>query len=388
MNKKIAIGIPSHNEEDTIGYVIKQIDLGLKKFFPKEKCQIINVDSNSTDKTKEVFLKTKTFFPKKYLNAGKETRGKGKNLIELFKYCNKLDIDYIALFDSDIKSIKPKWVFFLLDPLITKNFDYTVPVYSRGCYDGNVTNNFARPLTYAIFGVELQQPIGGEFGLNKRLYKYLLQQQVNKAVLGFGIDIFMTYHAIGGGFKICEVYLGKKEHKPGFPTLMGKFLQFAQSAIAVSKIYIDKLDKIKPIKECKKTQIFKAKKRPDKKLVLFQLNQFRKKFRNNLSEYHNYIGRELTDIINCTMNTNQFPELSTDIWIEALTRFLKFCYSKNFKIKLLPKICELIAPIFYWRAISFWGEMKDLKPEEIDMEIRKQDKLLRKKLISEGVFTI
>lgn len=384
MNKKIVVGIPSYNEEDTIGYVVNQIDLGLQKFFPREKCQIVNVDSNSADKTRDVFLKTKTFFPKKYLNAGKEIRGKGKNLIELFKYCNKLDIDYIALFDSDIKSIKPKWVFSLLDPLITKNFDYTVPVYSRGCYDGNVTNNFAYPLTYAIFGVKIQQPIGGEFGLNKRLYKYLLRQPVDGIVLGFGIDIFMTYHAIGGGFKICEVYLGKKKHKPGFPTLMDKFLEFAQSAIAVSRVYIDKLDKAKSVKEYKAIQIFKTRRRPDKKLILSQLNQFSRKFKNDISEYYNYIGKELTDKIDYVMNTKRVPILSADMWVEVLTRFLQFCYSKDFKTKLLPKICGLIAPIFYWRAISFWEEMKELDPKEIDREIRKQGKLLRKKIISGG----
>ena len=274
MKRKIAIGIPSYNEENTIGYVVKQIDLGLKKFFPKDECKIVNVDSNSTDNTKKIFLRTQTSFPKKYLNTGKKLRGKGKNLIELFKYCDDLDVDYIALFDSDIKTIKPNWVFSLLNPLITEKFDYTTPVYSRGCYDGNVTNNFAYPLTYAIFGIELQQPIGGEFGLNKCLYKYLLQQPVGKAELGFGIDIFMTYHAIGGGFRICEVYLGKKKHNPGFPTLMNKFLQFSRSAIMISRIYKNKLNKVKPVKKCKNIQIFKTKKRPDGKLVKIQLEKF------------------------------------------------------------------------------------------------------------------
>ncbi len=382
MNKKIAIGIPSYNEEDTIGYVIKQVDFGLKKFFPKEECQIINVDSNSTDKTREVFLKTQTFFPKKYLNTGKQLRGKGKNLIELFKYCNKLDIDYIALFDSDIKTIKPNWVSFLLNPLITKNFDYTTPVYSRGCYDGNVTNNFAYPLTYALFGVELQQPIGGEFGLNKRLYKYLLQQPINRTTLGFGIDIFMTYHAIGGGFKICEVYLGRKKHKPGFPTLMNKFMQFCQSAIMVSRIYKDNLDKIKPVKKCKNIQIFKTKKQPDRKLVENQLKKFAQDFKKNLPEYNRYLERGLTNKLFQIIIRDQKPEVSSDLWIDTLAKFLNICFEKNFKAKSIPQLCHLIAPIFYWRAIFFWEEMKNLNPVEIDEKIRNQARLLRTKLIA------
>jgi len=380
MNKKIVIGIPSFNEENTISYVVKQVDLGLKKFFPKYECLIINVDSNSTDNTKKMFLGTNTFFPKKYLNTGKKLRGKGKNLISLFKYCNSLNIDYIALFDSDIKTIKPSWVFSLLNPLIAEEFDYTTPVYSRGCYDGNVTNNFAYPLTYAIFGIELQQPIGGEFGLNKRLYKYLLHQAIGKAELEFGIDIFMTYHAIGGGFKICEVYLGKKKHKPGFPTLMDKFLQFFQSAIKVSRIYKDNLGKVRPVKKYKSIQIFKTRRQPDRKLVLVQLKKFAQDFKGNLSEYKRNLGEELTNNLSQVILMGQKPTISSALWVDVLARFLNICYEKNFNVKLTPKICHLIAPIFYWRVISFWKEMKYLNPIEIDEKIRNQAKLLRESI--------
>ena len=380
MKKKIVIGIPSFNEESTIGNVVKQIDIGLKKFYFSSRCLIVNVDSDSTENTKEAFLKTKTFCPKKYLNAGRDPRGKGKNLIKLFKYCDKWGANFIALFDGDITTIKPNWVFSLLNPLITEKFDYTTPVYSRGCYDGNVTNNFAYPLTYAAFRVSLQQPIGGEFGLNKRLYKYLLKQHLNEAIIGFGIDIFMTYHAIGGGFKICEVYLGEKKHKPGFSTLMDKLLQFSQSALEVSRIYKDKLDKVKPVKKYKNIQIFKTKKRPDEKLVLVQLKKFSQDFKNNLSEYNKYLGEKLTSRVAQTIMINKKPTLSVTLWIKVLARFLNICYDKKFNMKLIPKICLLIAPIFYWRVISFWEEMKYLDPIKIDQKIRDQAKLLKKKL--------
>lgn len=395
MFKKIAVGIPSYNEEATIGYVTKQVDLGLKKFFPSAQCLIVNVDSDSTDDTKKIFLETQTFCPKKYLNTGKRLRGKGENIIELFRYCSALDIDYIALFDSDIKTIKPNWVFFLLNPLIIKKFDYTTPIYSRSCYDGNVTNNFAYPLTYAIFGVKLQQPIGGEFGLNKRLYRYFLKQSINEAVRGFGIDIFMTYHALGGGFKICEIYLGAKKHRQGFPTLMNKFLQFSQVALEVSRIYkergLDKIkpiDKIKSIKKDKNIQIFKPKNRPDEKLITAQLKKFAQDFKSNLSEYGRHLEKELIDKLSRVIIIDQKPTTSSVLWTDVLARFLNICYKRNFNVKLIPKISRLIAPIFYWRVISFWEEMKDLKPSEIDERMRSQAKLLREKLITLGVIKI
>lgn len=379
MYKKIVVGIPSYNEEDNIGFVVKQVDLGLKTFYDPSTCLIVNVDSESNDNTKKIFLQTKTFCSKKYLNTGKRARGKGKNLIELFKFCNDLDVDFIVIFDSDIKTIKPDWVFLLLNPLIKGGFDYTAPVYSRGCYDGNVTNNFAYPLTYAVFDVDLQQPIGGEFGLNKRLYKYLLKQPLSKAVLGFGIDIFMTYHAIGGGFKISEVYLGKKLHRPGFSTLMNKFLQFAQSAIEVSKIYKNKLSKIRPIKKCKSIPVLKTKRPPVKNLVSIQLKQSAQDFQKNILEYRKYLNR-LTDKIIPFIVVNKKPSLSLDLWTSVIAKFLNFCYKDKFNQNLIPKICNLMAPIFFWRVISFWEEIEKLSPLEIQEKIRNQAKLLKIKI--------
>lgn len=382
VGKRIVIGIPSYNEEDTIGFVVKQVDLGLRRFYPSSDNLIINVDSDSNDNTKDAFLKTPTFHSKKYFNTGKKMRGKGKNLIELFKYCNNSGVDFIVLIDSDIKTVKPRWIFSLLNPLIREKFDYTTPVYSRGCYDGNVTNNFAYPLTYAVFGVDLQQPIGGEFALNKRLYRYLLKQPISDAVLGFGIDIFMTYHAIGGGFKICEAYLGRKKHKPGFSTLTNKFIQFSQSAIEVTKAYRNKLDKVEPIKSHKSIHVFKTKKKPGQKLVIIQLNQYRQEFKNNMARYIEYLGRELTDEIVQKMIEDNKPMLSSTVWIEALSKFLNICYEEKFDKRLIPQTCHMIESIFYWRAISFWEEMKPLSPKEIDGEIRNQANLLRKKIIT------
>ena len=107
----------------------------------------------------------------------------------------------------------------------------------------------------------------------------------------------------------------------------------------------------------------------------------RQEFKKNLSEYPQYLGKELTDKIAQVLIINKKPTLSSTLWTDALAKFLKICYQEDFNSKLIPKIDHLLAPIFYWRAISFWGEMKNLPAKEIDKIIRNQAKLLRKKLI-------
>lgn len=374
---KIIIGIPSYNEEKNIRFVTRQIDKGLKKFYKGYQSLIVNIDSASTDRTREKFLKTKTNFPKKYLNGGKNPRGKGKNILALFKFASEWGADYIAFIDSDVKTVKPAWPFLLLDPLITQKYDYTVPIYTRSCFDGNVTNHLIYPLIFSVFGLDLRQPIGGEFGLSSRLYKYLIGQPIDESTLGYGIDIFMTCHAIGGEFKICESFMGKKIHKPGFGGLMDKFDQIIYSAIKVSRFYTKK-----PIHQQlevfhDKPALDKNKKRPNKDIVSEQLRQTSMQFGSKRVDYIKYTG-SLTNKITNGMQIIK-PRISSEIWTDFLSKFLKRCFSDDFNENDIHEIIQLISPVFFWRTVTFWDEIENLSGREIENKLTEQAKDLKRK---------
>ena len=80
----IIVGIPSYNEADSISYVVRQADEGLTKYFPHKSCKIVNVDNNSPDNTRDVFLKTETITEKVYLSTPPGVQGKGNNFFNLF----------------------------------------------------------------------------------------------------------------------------------------------------------------------------------------------------------------------------------------------------------------------------------------------------------------
>jgi len=380
--KKIVIGLPSYNEERNIAFVTRQVDLGLRKFFNPNNCLIVNLDSKSKDKTKNNFLKTKTFCAKRYLDTGKDPRGKGKNLLALFRVSKNLGAQYIATIDSDVTTVKPSWPLLLLRPLIENSCDYVVPVYVRNRFEGNVTNHFAYPLMCAVFKINLRQPIGGEFGISERFYRYLLKQQLNDAVLEYGIDIFMTLHAAGGGFNISEVFLGEKLHGAGFSTLMYKFLQICESAMGVARIYKNKGFKLGNIKRYRKRIGIKKgriKFPSSKKEVRVQLKHFYHVFLKNEKFYNRYLGSSVTEIKR-VMSYGE-PKLTASLWIEALTRFLNnTLYNEENGNYLTTSACELIAPIFFWRVISFWHEVENLPHEEAEIRIRDQAKLLKREI--------
>ena len=41
-----------------------------------------------------------------------------------------------AMVDSDLRSITPDWVKYLLDPVLEKDYQFVAPVYVRHKYDG------------------------------------------------------------------------------------------------------------------------------------------------------------------------------------------------------------------------------------------------------------
>lgn len=221
----IVVGIPSLNEADSIGFVVEMMNKGLKKYYKKHKCVIINVDNNSPDGTGNVFMKTKTANPKMYVSTCSGMRGKGNNFLNLFDQIKKLNARAVIVIDADMQSVTPEWVKNFLDPILNKKYDFVTPYYSRNEYDGTITNNITYPLIYGLYGIDLRQPIGGDFSFSSRIIESWTAKKWHKTTRQYGVDIFMTLEAIIGNYKICQVNLGQKIHKPSSPKLGPMFSQ-------------------------------------------------------------------------------------------------------------------------------------------------------------------
>jgi hypothetical protein len=125
----------------------------------------------------------------------------------------RLQAKACAVVDSDLRSITPEWIDLLLRPVLIAGFDFVAPYYHRHKYDGTITNSIVYPLTRALYGLRVRQPIGGEFGVSARLLKrYLERDDWETDVARYGIDIWMTTIAIAEGYRVCQSFLGAKLH--------------------------------------------------------------------------------------------------------------------------------------------------------------------------------
>ena len=230
----IMVGIPSFKNAATIGYVVRAAQAGLVQYFPDLKPVLVNSDAGSPDGTGRVVVETE---PPDYIEQILLTRptnklsrvsltypeidgvgGKGAALRTIFEMAAALEVQALVVVDSDLRSIIPEWIELLAGPILKGGYDFVAPLYARYKYDGTITNTVTYPLTRALYGNRIRQPIGGDFGVSGDLVKhYLTLDDWSEDISKFGIDIWMTTSALTGGFAVCQARLGAKVHDPKDP---------------------------------------------------------------------------------------------------------------------------------------------------------------------------
>ncbi|MDO8636940.1 MAG: glycosyltransferase, partial [Dehalococcoidia bacterium] len=202
----ILIGIPCYNNELTIAHVIQMVSHGLAKHYNEQRSVIFIADGGSTDDTREAAREFEIKpWQEKIVSIYRGSAGKGTALRSIFEAAKRLSVQACAVVDSDLRSITSDWVQYLLDPVISKKYQFVAPVYLRHKYDGTITNNIVYNLTRALYGKRIRQPIGGDFALSRDVARFYSDQDVwGTDVARYGIDIWMTTNAITQGFSICQ----------------------------------------------------------------------------------------------------------------------------------------------------------------------------------------
>ena len=222
----LMVGIPSFGNAETIGYVVRAATAGMVQYFPDLKPVLVNSDGGSPDDTPHVAVSTESpdYIEKVILVSPRHklqrvtftyqgTSGKGTAVRALFEVARELKVKAMVMVDSDLRSIVPEWIELLAGPILKGGYDFVAPLYARYKYDGTITNTLADPLTRALYGVRIRQPIGGDFAVSGDLVsRYLELDTFDEATARFGIDIWMTHTAINEGFAVCQARLGAKIH--------------------------------------------------------------------------------------------------------------------------------------------------------------------------------
>src|SRR5258708_30864051 len=100
--------------------------------------------------------------------------GRGSDFRTIFAIAERLGAKACVVFDADLRSITPEWVHLLLGPVCQRGFDFVAPLYVRHKHDGTITNSIVYPLTRALYGQDVRQPIRGDLRFSVPLASHYL----------------------------------------------------------------------------------------------------------------------------------------------------------------------------------------------------------------------
>ncbi|HOO44629.1 MAG TPA: glycosyl transferase [Deltaproteobacteria bacterium] len=367
----IVVGIPSYNEASLIEFPTSQAALGLKEYFKDFTSVIINCDNNSNDGTGKVFMNTDTFgIPKIYLSTPKGIRGKGNNFKNLFRKVLELEAQAVVVVDADLKSITPRWIKNLGEPLFN-DFGYVAPLYVRHKYDGTITNNIAYPLTRCLYGRRVRQPIGGDFGFSGRMAGLYMKSQLwNEDVSQFGIDIWMTTIAMNEGVPICQAFMGRpKVHKPKDPAsdLGPMFRQVIGTMFNLMDAYHEKWGSTK---WSKPTAIFgfglgEVEMPPPVEVNKEKLyEKFREGFNSYWDIYRTIFSSENLQKIReiSSLSLDHF-EMPVTVWAKSLFDFANSYHHNTIDRN---KLIEVLIPLYYGMTLSFVNKTEGMSIQQAE----------------------
>jgi glycosyltransferase involved in cell wall biosynthesis len=372
----VIVGIPSYNEAELIPYPTQKASEGLIKYFGEKNSVIINCDNNSPDGTRDAFMNTPTEVPKIYLSTPPGVKGKGNNFKNLFKKSCELGAEAIVVVDADLKSVTPRWIKNLGEPLF-QDFGFVAPLYVRHKFDGTITNNIAYPMIRSIYGRRVRQPIGGDFGFSGELAEiYLRQEDWTPAVSEFGIDIWMTTMAICHDIPICQSFMGRpKVHKPKDP---GESLgpMFMQVVGTIFDLMTKQVDFWKGVRWSKPSAIFgfglgEMEMPPP---VAVDTRRLYDKFQEGFDRYDEVwkanlfadVYKKLSEVKDLGFDSFEFP---VNLWAEILNNFA-VVYNNGVQNK--TRIMESLIPLYFGRTCSFVVALEPMNIQQAEEVIEDQ----------------
>ncbi len=379
----ILIGIPSYNNARTIGHVVKAVQAGLAKYFPDKRAVLVNSDGGSTDGTSDIvhattiddysaiLVRHRVEPILKIATPYHGIPGKGSAFRTIFEIARELNAKACAVVDSDLRSITPEWIELLIKPVLEGGFDYVAPLYYRHKYDGTITNHIIYPLTRALYGKRIRQPIGGDFGFSGQLALYYLAKDVwDTDVARYGIDIWMTTTAIANDFKICQSFLGAKIHDPKDPgaDLSAMLFQVVGSALDLMETYPSVW---KAVFHSEEVATFGFRYDVGLEPVTVNIERMIETFRLGM--------KELVDIWNAFMPPDVLGHLGKaaksemdtfhipdEIWVKSVYSFALAAHGKRFNKEHLLKS---LTPLYLARVASFVIQTRESSAADVEEKI-------------------
>jgi len=378
----IMVGVLCKNVEATILNVLNVINEGLYRYFPDHRLAIVVSDGYSSDKTREVINLFHPYSSIDMIVTEDVTKGgKGAGVMTIIEIAHETESKSIILMDGDLLSVKPAWIQTIANPIVYGRADLTVPYYIRDKNDGVITNNLVYPFTRALYGIDIRQPIAGEYALSKNLYKLLREHTLFPP--DFGIDIFILTVAAAEGMYVKEGLFSLKIHESTThylepeKFLIPMFRKVTESMFELAKFY--------EINWKSKPYIWRTKFHREsfsQKPIPIQINifdlkkSFESEFNSSKEKMKLFLPQTIIDDLNDIANNGK--NLNSELWAEIVYNYA--AAYKNIKDeKGKYSLLDSLKTLWIGRFVSYANEVDGMDINEAEKIIQEQARIFEEK---------
>jgi hypothetical protein len=215
----VLVGLPTLNNAATIIDVVRAIHVCFTRDYPRLRTVLINADGGSTDGTPELVRAAsvddadvvQTSYTLRTLHRVVAPYhglpGKHTALRTVFAAGELARASVIVVLDPGGPATTAERVTELIGPIAQSGVEFLAPRYRRHPRDGVLITQLVRPLTRALYGVGLDEPLGAEFACSGRFASHCLEQAIwDRESARFAIDLWLRMEAVARGFPIGQIW--------------------------------------------------------------------------------------------------------------------------------------------------------------------------------------
>jgi hypothetical protein len=378
----ILVGLPTHNNAKTVGAVVRAIQSGILQAFPRERAVIINADGGSRDGTPEQVTGVSIYdvHPTSNLHALRTLHSistkyaaspsSGIALRTILAAADLLRAKACIVISPESANIQSEWLSKLVRPVYRDGFDLVTPTYRRHKFEGLLMTNLLYPMIRALYGVRIREAYAPEFGFSSRLgCQFLNKNGWNDGTGGDGVEVRLTLDAITGGYRVCQSFLGEKNHvERRAADLVPALRQTAGALFASLDTDFPKWSAVSGSQPVPTTG-------SDHEMLLDPMRVNRKRLREMFAAGVGELESVLHSILSPQTLTElqriaQLPEeqfhYSAELWVKTI---YEFAASYRQSVINRDHIIQALAPLFRGRVFTFLVENRNASVSDVENNI-------------------
>lgn len=223
---EIVVGVPSCNHAATVAQVLRTAQAGLGESLSGHSSLLVSADLRSSDGTRAQVRELRAENPLLRELGPADGGGatspevEGRELRMILGTAHEVHACMCLVLDASVTTMTADWIARLVRPILDHQFDLVAPCFARHKLDGGISNGIVYPLTRALYGKRVRQPLSSVCALSGRLVEHFLARRVwDIEVRALSTDARALSETICGEFAVCQALLGPAEHAGGGPSL-------------------------------------------------------------------------------------------------------------------------------------------------------------------------